>query len=266
MVSTGLIVFMIFIGLLIVLLPVATFLVLRKKFDLKGVPILVGIAAFILFALILEQILHSIVMQPGADGTVALLKIPWLYVLYGVLSAGIFEETARFLSFKLLKDKYTGIGTSLSYGIGHGGIEALLLGGMLMLNNVLISFLINTGSNLVPAETVSALTAVQPHMFAITFAERAIAFVAQVSLSVLVWSAVNDAKKIWLYPAAILLHALIDTPAILYQIGALTNIYLVEVITAIIVAGVVVWAYHIIASHRPSPEPVPSDKQEHEPS
>jgi uncharacterized membrane protein YhfC len=266
MVSTGLIALMILIGLLIVLLPVVTFLVLRKKFHLKGVPILVGIAAFVLFALILEQMLHSIVLRPGADGTVALLKQPWLYVLYGVLSAGIFEETARFLSFKLLKDKYTGIGTSLSYGIGHGGIEALLLGGMLMLNNVLVSLLINAGTELIPAETVSALTTVQPHMFVITFVERAIAFAAQVSLSVLVWSAVNDAKKIWLYPAAILLHALIDTPAILTQIGALTNIYLVEVIMALMVAGVVVLAYRIIASHRPSPEPALSDSQEHEQS
>jgi uncharacterized membrane protein YhfC len=260
------IVMMIVVGILIIMLPVVTFLVLRKKFGLQGIPVLVGVAAFILFAQILEQILHGIVLRPGADGTIPLLKLPALYVLYGVLSAGIFEETARFLSFKLLKDKYTGIGTALSYGIGHGGIEALLLGGILMLNNVLISFLINTGVDIVPAETIAALTGASPYIFFVSFVERAMAFTAQLALSVLVWSAVNDKGKIWLFPAAILLHALVDLPAVLTQIGVISNLVLAEVLIAVCVVVVSIPAYRVIASHRPWLGSDQSDSQGHEQS
>lgn len=47
----------------------------------------IGAATFIVFALILEQILHIVVIK--ATGT-ALTGNIWLYALYGGLAAGIF--------------------------------------------------------------------------------------------------------------------------------------------------------------------------------
>ncbi|MDR0538038.1 MAG: YhfC family intramembrane metalloprotease [Tannerellaceae bacterium] len=58
--------------------------------------------------------------------------------------AGLFEETARFISFKILKKKYNGIGTGLAYGIGHGGIEAVLLAGLSMIVSIVFCIMINT--------------------------------------------------------------------------------------------------------------------------
>ena len=60
--------------------------------------------------------------------------------------AGIFEETARFVSFKILKKIFTGISTGLSYGIGHGGIESVLLAGFSMIAGLVFGILINTGN------------------------------------------------------------------------------------------------------------------------
>jgi uncharacterized membrane protein YhfC len=245
MISNQVIFMMALIGLLIVLLPIVVFIILRKKFALKVVPVLVGAAAFILFALVLEQILHAIVLHPGADGSVDLLKYPVLYVCYGVLSAGVFEETARFLSFKLLKKKYKGIGTAVSYGIGHGGIEAILLAGLAMLSNIIVSLMANAGSTLIPAEAVASLAGASPFIFLVTFAERAIALTAQIALSVVVWHAVNAKGKIWLFPVAILIHALIDTPSVLSQVGVLTNLAVIEILTAILAAATLFFAYKI---------------------
>ena len=53
-------------------LPIALFFAFRKKYGLKIVPMLVGAAAFIVFAMVLEQLLHYFVLRPGPDGSIAL--------------------------------------------------------------------------------------------------------------------------------------------------------------------------------------------------
>src|SRR5699024_11066379 len=61
--------------------------ILRKKFKIRWLPFILGIGIFIVFALILEQIMHYIVLSPSADGTIELLSAdPWLYVLYGIFA------------------------------------------------------------------------------------------------------------------------------------------------------------------------------------
>jgi uncharacterized membrane protein YhfC len=103
-------------------LPIGLFIIFYKKFNAKFLPLILGIFGFIIFTLIFERSIHLIVLNKFS-----LKEKPFLYLLYGVFMAGIFEETARFVSFNILKKKYTGIGTGLSYGIGHGGIEAILI-------------------------------------------------------------------------------------------------------------------------------------------
>jgi Predicted membrane protein len=108
---------------------------------------ILGIGIFIVFALILEQIMHYIVLSPSADGTIELLSAaPWLYVLYGIFAAGIFEETGRLLAFLITKRHYKDIDSAVSYGIGHGGIEAVAVVGLGMLNGIVLAVLINSGS------------------------------------------------------------------------------------------------------------------------
>ena len=61
--------------------------------------------------------------------------------------------------------------------------------------------------------------------------ERAFAILLHIGLSILVFNAVRR-SKIGYYFLAVLLHALYDVPAALYQTGVL-NIYIVEVMLAI---------------------------------
>lgn len=236
MVSTISMIFMVITAVISIGLPIGLFLVLRRKFELRVVPMLVGAAAFFVFALVLEQLLHMLVLRP-VNGVIELMNTPALYVLYGIFAAGIFEETARFLSFSLLKKKYKGIETGLSYGIGHGGIESALIVGVSMISNIVFSVMINSGTASALGDSVQAqLTALvdtAPYLFLISGFERILVVIMQVSLSLLVWFAVDSKDKWWLFPAAIVLHAIVDIPAALMQVGIIKSIILTEGLVAI---------------------------------
>ena len=230
-------------------LPVVLFIALRKKYGLKIVPMLVGAVAFVVFAMVLEQLLHMLVLRPSPDGTIGLKSSnPLLYMLYGCFAAGIFEETARFLSFSLLKKKYSGIGTGLSYGIGHGGFESAVLVGASLVSSVVLCVMFNAGmvENLgLPAKVIEQVaTAVDMNPFLLLAGgfERVCAMVIQISLSLIVWYSVDRKDRWWLFPAAILLHAAADVPAALMQAGVLSGIVLVESIVAVGAAAIAVIA------------------------
>lgn len=239
---------------LCILLPIALFFWFRAKYGAKLLPAGVGAVAFVLFVLVLEAIVHNLVLQPAADGTIALRQNPVLFMLYGGFMAGLFEETARFLCFLMLRKRYGGIGTALSYGVGHGGIEAILLAGIAMISNFSTAIMINTGALQAASGTLSgeaqasvdaavkALSEAPSAMFLVSGIERVFAIAIQISLSVLVFYAVYLKGTKWLYPVAIVLHAVIDFPAALFQTGAITNVVLVEVIVGLSAVALVVIA------------------------
>lgn len=227
-------------------LPVGLFLGLRKRLSLQVVPMIVGVAVFVLFAMVLEQTLHMVVLRPQPDGTMALRdNNPALYVLYGIFAAGIFEETGRLVAFLALKRFFKGVRTAVSYGIGHGGIEAILLLSLPMVSDIVLSMVINADPNgqiasALPAATRYALVGTAPAYFLVGGGERILAIAIQLSLSLLVWIAVTHKGRWWLFPLAILLHAVCDTPAAIAQTGHL-SVGLTEGVTA--VAAVAVSAY-----------------------
>ncbi|KAA6316058.1 hypothetical protein EZS27_033578 [termite gut metagenome] len=80
-----------------------------------------------------------------------------------------------------------------------------------------------------------------PHIFLISGIERTMALCIQISLSIIVWHAINKKRLLWLFPVAIVSHAIIDFPAALAQAGAIKNMYVVEILVfaeAIIIAFV----------------------------
>ena len=76
---------------------------LVRKHHARLSTILIGAGTFILFALVLESLLHQLVLK-GPHGE-TIMGNPLWYALYGGLAAGIFEETGRFLSMKFLMKK-----------------------------------------------------------------------------------------------------------------------------------------------------------------
>ena len=58
--------------------------------------------------------------------------------------------------------------------------------------------------------------------------ERISAMMIHVGLSMLVFTAARSRKSFWLYPVAIVLHAIADVPAALYQYKAVSSLAMVE--------------------------------------
>lgn len=219
-------------GLLGFAVPVALAWWLVKKHNAHLRTILIGAATFIVFALVLESILHQLVLK-GPHGQTIMGNI-WYYALYGGLAAGIFEETGRFLAMKfLLKKEPAKALPAVAYGAGHGGVEMILIFGVTMISNIVLSVMINTGASdtLLATAPADALEQVQSQFeqletatagsFFLGFWERISALILQLGLSILVWTAVRKGGKwMWLFPAAILLHFLVDGCAVVISKNA----------------------------------------------
>jgi uncharacterized membrane protein YhfC len=231
-------------------LPIFLFILFYEKYNAKFIPMIVGAGAFILFALILESFIHSIVLR-----AFKLQNIP--FVIYGALMAGIFEESARFISYKLLMKKYNGMGTGLSYGVGHGGIESIILVGIAMISNLVFCIILNTGNVEIVTKNVqgealtrlnaqiSVLLMTKPYMFLVGGIERIFALGIQISLAIIVYYSVYCKDKLYLYPLAIIIHAVIDIPAMLLQTGIIKHMVIVEILAGISAILLIVLAKNI---------------------
>ncbi|MCP9081958.1 YhfC family intramembrane metalloprotease [Streptococcus sp. CF10-1] len=207
----------------------------KKRFKISLAVMGLGAIAFFVSSQVLEKIVHLLVLHPQKDGTILLAQEhPFLYVLYGIAMAALFEETARFIFFKWLeKKRKLEDRDAWAYGLGHGGLEMLYLGmGSLISLLILFSLLQSSNSdaaNLLTKstlETVQSLSAWQVYLLGV---ERVLALVLQISLTVWVYQSVIQKKWIYLV-AAYSLHALFDLAPALSQVGWITNPLLVEFI------------------------------------
>lgn len=215
------------------------------------VAITTGAFCFVVSAYFLEQLFHSLVFAalPG------LRQNALLFTIYGCLAAGVFEESARLLGLRYLCKRDDAPAIGFGYGIGHGGIEAILLLGFTMINNLIVMTMVNSGNadqlligltaeeQALAQSQLSALAALSPFNFLAGGMERLMAITLHLTLSMLIWMVVTRHIGMWGYPLSIGLHAFANIPAMLYQTGVLTNILVVELLillfTAIVVALVV---------------------------
>lgn len=226
----------------------------KKEYSL--IPALAGALTFIIAALVLESIPKYFLLSGGSGVSGYILTHAWAYALVGALLAGIFEECGRFVTFRYILKNYRNRETAITYGIGHGGIECMLLVGMSMISNLVLAFMINNGSlallmESLPAEqaaayqtAVTSLTAAGFGMFLWGIWERIFAMLLHISLSVLVFVSAKNKSKFYFFPVAVLLHTLMDVPAALYQFGLL-SLGVVEVLIAAFSIGSAILAHRV---------------------
>ncbi len=244
-----------------IFLPIVLLIMWRKKMKVRIAPFFVGALIFIVFALVLENISHSIFIIKDSGLSRFVNGNTWAYVLYGALAAGIFEETGRFVAFKFFMKNNDDKESAVTYGIGHGGIESILVVGFSMLSSIfLISTLNSMGGidnyvALVPEESqdvvrssLMSLYTTAPYVYLLGAVERVATIAFHIALSVFVFIAVKRPGKWYFYPAAILLHTFLDIFAVLYQRGAITNIIIMEAIIIVITLITSYFAYRIYQS------------------
>jgi len=240
------IVYMIISLILSIGVPIATTVYCYKKYKISFLNILVGAGIFILFAMVLERSMHIYFLKTNFNSSIILNSNPWIFAIYGAFAAGIFEETGRFLGFKFLLKGRTQKKDGIAYGIGHGGIEAILIGGLSVIQSLYFSFLINSGgisnalgsklSKTLMDQISNSLINTAPYMFLVSGFERLFAFSIQIGLSLVVLYGVKSKKYKYLF-YAILIHAFIDFPAALFQKGIISDVWIIEGICAIVAVG-----------------------------
>ena len=251
--------------ILMILAPVAIALVWKIKKKERFTTVLVGAASFIVFALFLEKIIQAIVIMPTSLGlpesglSTFLNANPIIWSLVVGLFPGIFEETGRLVAFKTLLRNRKNKETAISYGLGHGGIEVIMILGVTYIGNIVLAIMINAGEFQSIVDSVAAqapdqvgtITALAAQLSALTFAEFGLAVVERIfavlfhiGASILVFYACRDSKKIWLYPLAIIIHTAMDFVAGLYSAGVLVvPVWGLEIIMAVFGLAVFAWAY-----------------------
>ncbi|WP_044937583.1 YhfC family intramembrane metalloprotease [Pseudobutyrivibrio sp. LB2011] len=230
-------------------LPIGLLLYAMNKLKAKMISFWIGAATFVVFALVLEQLLHiGMINQFGEALTGNIL----IKAIYGGLAAGIFEEVGRFISMKLFMKRFLNKENAFMYGVGHGGIEAMIIVGMTTVSNLISAYMINTGlmekslelfDSDIKQQTIDQLTVLwttSPVDFYMAGVERVVAITLHLSLSYIVYRAVKDGK-IQLLFLSIALHAFADFVTVL--VAGYAPVIVVEIVLIVLVSIIAVVVY-----------------------
>lgn len=251
--------------LLMIAMPVALGWFLARRFGLAWRLYIVGAITFVL-----SQVFH---IPFNAGLTLAfrngLLPAPppQYHLIFNAvvlgLSAGIFEETARYLVLRFSLKEARSWRTALMFGAGHGGVEAIILGLLAGLSFVNLS-LIRQNPALLAALPAEQLALAQQQvadywsapvvMSVLGAVERLFALGLHLSLAVLVMQVFLRGQLRWLF-AAIAWHALGNavTVVVLDRWGALAAEAALAVI-ALLSLGIL----FALRSPEPKPEEPPA--------
>lgn len=234
--------------------PLVIAIIWKVKKKERFTTMLVGAVSFIVFALLLEKMIQNALlfptqmMLPSHPIAEFFSAHPVLLAFMVGLFPGVFEETGRLIMFKTLLRKRKNRETSISYGIGHGGIEVMLILGLTYVTYLIYAATINSGTfgmivDQIKAQApdqLEAILAIPDQIASFTFSallvnviERIFAVLFHIGESILVFYACKDKTKFSLYPLAILLHTLVDFAAGLTVLGVVQ-------IPMVIVEGIMV--------------------------
>lgn len=248
-------------------LPIGLLIFWRKKTRADIAPFLVGCCVFVVFVNVLESAFHSIILT--VTGTALTDNVLW-YALYGGLAAGVFEECGRFIAMKCVMKKYLNKKNAIMYGMGHGGIEAILLLGTASISNLVMSLMINAGqleTLLSPLddeikkstfESLSSLWTADSYMFFMGSIERVSAITLHICMSYVVYRAVKDHNIKWLF-AAIGVHFLVDAGTICLTRMLNMPVWLFEALLLCLMAALGWHIYKVYNAQIDSPEDVVVD-------
>lgn len=222
--------FVLFIGLI---------LYYRKKTGIAVKPLIVGAIGFVVITQVLEKALHLAVVTAFPNYA----EHPWAFGLYGGMAAGLFEELGRFLLFTWLLKKFYDYKGGISFGIGWGGIEAVVLMLIMIVPNIMFALMMNAGTlekTLAGQIPTDQLAAIKDNVlnngvsfYLLACVERFFAVFMQIAFSL--WVMIAIVKKKFIYVIyAILIHAAIDFPLVFVQTGYFTNLWAVELYIAIV--------------------------------
>ncbi len=188
----------------------------RTSWKLFGIGILTFIGSQVFHIPLLAALTNG--FKNGSLPAISASFAPYFNAILLGLLAGLFEETARWVGYKLLKQKGNSLGAALTLGAGHGGIEAITIGVVVLFTLVSMLSLRSIDSSSLPL-AADQLAAAQQQMqtyFATPWhlplagaVERISALALHISLSIMVWLSFAARKALWFW-GAVLYHAEVD--------------------------------------------------------
>ncbi|MFA9464430.1 MAG: YhfC family intramembrane metalloprotease [Velocimicrobium sp.] len=180
-------------------IPIAGVFIIRKKAGRIAKPFIIGMAAFLISQPLTRIPLLSIIL-PSQEWYIILQCHTYLYGIFLGLTAGIFEEFARLIFMKLVLKGRTRMADGLSFGLGHGGIEAMLFLGI---NSIAAMIMYPTGlADLSGTGSLMILVGGLERIFAITF---------HVGASLIILYGIREQKAVRYTLLAVFLHGLLDS-------------------------------------------------------
>ena len=215
---------------LILPIPVLIFACVKKKLSLR--PFLFGALAFFISQIILRIPLLNILSTQSWFQSFAQQQM-LVYLLALCFTAGLFEETARLIGAKYFCKRRREYRDAISFGIGHGMCEVLLLIGLSALSNFLCSVMINSGTlatAVTPAiaqQITASLAAVSSVQIYLGIVERFSAVLFHIFATVLIFQGVNRGHSFRYWLLAILSHMAFNLIGVL--LGQYTTVWISEI-------------------------------------
>lgn len=229
MISNLSIFFMILSVMLSTGLPIYFSIYMHKKYGVSLKAVVVGALMFFIFQFVLRiPILTYIQSMTWYKGFASSYTVITLILI--ALSAALFETAGRYIGLKYLLIKKLDWENSIAYGIGHGGIESIMLVGINYIAIAALSIMSNYGR--VDASLVSQLVSVSPAIYLAGGLERVFTMMFHVGAAMLVaYGILTGRKKYILY--CLLAHTAVDTIAPLMNALGI-NVWVIESFVAVV--------------------------------
>lgn len=227
-------------GLLMFLMPVVLAIFLRRRFGFGWGLVGIGAATFVLSqvghipfnALLTNLFSRGILPAPPQEW-----RLPFNAVVLG-LSAGLWEESARYATYRWWAKSARRWPDAIMLGVGHGGIEAILVGVVVLVFYVnMLVFRTVDISTMIPADQLAAVQAqfnaywsAEWYNTLLGALERALTIPFHIAASVLVWQVFRRSQIRWLW-ISIGWHALLN--AVVVILNARVSAYAAEGFLAI---------------------------------
>lgn len=196
----------------------------------------------------LSQIARSALLIPLSLVMPSLLGTTWamLSVVLLALTSGLFEESARWIVLRYWARRIRSWEQGVAFGLGHGGIEAILIIGMNAINSIVLLMTADLIRSQVaaaaPAQSgaleaqISSLQSVTIPLASAGVYERTIVTVAHIAFSILVLRAVQTGRWQW-WALAVTLHCALNAIATAVMYGSGGNLLAAQGVLTLVTAG-----------------------------
>lgn len=198
--------------------PTAIAFLLRKRAVSPVKAFIIGALTFTVSQMCIRLPIIQVILPKYVWYTVLQLQ----QVKYGLFlgfSAGVAEEIARFIAMKYFMKNSLTMQDGIIFGVGHGGIEAMLIVGTGMINT--LYYMCSTGIFVGIVSQTQVFASIAERVFAVTF---------HVGASLIVMYGIKAKKSVRYLALAIILHTILDTFSVV--LANVLSLFWMEIIIA----------------------------------